>query len=79
MTESEFKTIFLDPDYMFIQDIIADPELAPQLSDPHRTPAIEVYAKGTFPDRPPDISTPRTDVYITGWEGKDPDDPFYKD
>ncbi len=63
----------------FVEEIIADPDLAPQLSDPHRIPAIEVYAKGTFPDRTPDISTPRTDVYITHWEDKDPNDPFYRD
>lgn len=64
---------------MFVEDIIADPDLAPQLSDPDRIPSIKAYAKGTFPDRPPDISTPRTDVYILGWEDKDPNDPFYRD
>ncbi len=81
MSESKFKTIFLDPDYMFVQDLIADPTLGPQLSDPHRTPAIKVYAKGTFPDREPDISTPRTDVYITGWTDRaEADrDPFWRD
>lgn len=66
-------------DTMFIEDIIADPTLAPQLSDPEHVPHIEVFYKGTFPDRKPDISTPRTDVYITGWTAKDPNDPFYKD
>jgi hypothetical protein len=79
MTKSDFETKSPDPDTMFVQDIIADPTLGPQLSDPRRSPAIKVYAKGTFPDRKPDISTPRTDVYITHWEDKDPDDPFYKD
>jgi len=79
VNQSTFKTRLLDPDIMFAEDIIADPELAPQLSEPHRIPAIKVYAKGTFPDRPPDISTPRTDVYILGWEDNDPDDPFYRD
>ena len=68
-----------NPHTMFVEDIIADPSLAPQLSEPHRIPAIKAYAKGTFPDRTPDISTPRTDAYITHWEDKDPDDPFYKD
>lgn len=79
MSEDPIKANARDPYHQFVQDIIADPKLAPQLSDPHRTPAIEVYAKGTFSDRKPDISTPRTDVYITHWEDKDPDDPFYKD
>ena len=79
MTGSTIRSVLLDPDFLFVQDIIADPDLTPQLSDPNRTPAIKVYAKGTFPDRPPDISTPRTDVYITHWEDKDPNDPFYKD
>ncbi len=76
MSEGPIRT---DPYCLFVQDIIADPDLAPQLSDPLRTPAIEVFAKGAFPDRKPNISTPRTDVYITHWEDKDPDDPFYKD
>jgi hypothetical protein len=73
------RTALNDPDIMFSQDLMADPSLAPQLSDPHRIAAIKVYAKGTFPDRQPDISTPRTDVYITHWEDKDPNDPFYRD
>lgn len=79
MTISRPRSVLLDPDIMFAQDLMANPGLAPQLSDPHRIAAIKAYAKGTFPDRTPDISTPRTDVYITGWEDKDPDDPFYKD
>ena len=79
VTSSTFKTKLLDPHYLFTQDIIADPSLAPQLSDPHRVPIIKAYAKGAFPDRKPDISTPRADVYILGWEDKDPDDPFYRD
>jgi hypothetical protein len=64
---------------MFSQDLMRNPDLAPQLSDPYRTAIIEIYAKGAFPDRPPDISTPRTDVYIVGWEDKDPNDPFWQD
>jgi len=79
MPEEPIKANLRDSHHLFIQDIIADPDLAPQLSNPHRTPAIKVYAKGTFPDRPPDFTTRRTDVYILGWEVKDPDDPFYKD
>ncbi len=79
MSEEPTKANEQDPYHQFVQDIVADPNLAPQLSDPLRIPAIEVYAKGTFPDRPPDISTPRTDVYITYWEDKDPDDPFNQD
>ena len=79
MTASTSENALLDPDIMFTEDLIANPGLAPQLSDPHRVPNIKVYAKGTFPDRPPDISTPRTDVYIVGWEDKDPNDPFWKD
>jgi hypothetical protein len=79
MTSTAFRTVFLDPDTMFAEDLMADPSLAPQLSEPDRIPAIKAYAKGTFPNRKPDISTPRTDVYIVGWEDKDPDDPFYKD
>lgn len=68
MTKSTFKTVFLDPDIMFSQDLMANPGLAPQLSKPDRVPVIEVYAKGTFPDRKPDISTPRTDDYIVACE-----------
>jgi hypothetical protein len=79
MTPSTSEFALLDPDIMFSEDIIANPGIAPQLSDPHRVPSIKVYAKGTFPDRPPDISTPRTDVYIVGWEDKDPNDPFWQD
>ena len=79
MTSSTFKTVLLDPDIMFCQDLMADPSLAPQLTNRDRIASIKVYAKGAFPDRKPDISTPRTDVYITGWEDKDPNDPFYKD
>jgi hypothetical protein len=74
-----FRTVLLDPDIMFSRDLMADPSLAPQLTDPDRIATIEVHARGTFPDRKPDISTPRTDVYITAWEDKDPDDPFYAD
>lgn len=77
MTNSTFTTKLLDPHYLFMQDIIANPELAPQLSEPDRTPIIKAYTKGTFPARPPDISTPRTDVYILGLEENDPNDPFY--
>ena len=51
-----------DPDHLFVQDIIANPDLAPQLSEPDRVPIIKAYIKGAFPDREPDISTPRTDV-----------------
>lgn len=79
MKETPFKAKLLDPSTMFSQDLMADPTLAPQLTDPNRTASIKAYAKGTFPDRPPDISTPRTDVYILGWEDNDPDDPFYRD
>ncbi len=79
MTETTYKTRLLNPRLMFSQDLMANPDLAPQLSEPHRVPVIEIFAKGAFPDRKPDICTPRTDVYIVGWEAKDPDDPFYKD
>ena len=72
-------TALNNPKTMFSQDLMANPGIAPQLSEPDRVPVIEVYAKGTFPDHTPDISTPRTDVYIVAWEAKDPDDPFYKD
>ena len=79
LTEAPCKTVLLDPDIMFSQGLMADPTLAPQLTDPYRIASIKAYAKGTFPDRKPDISTPRTDVYILGWEDKVPDDPFYRD
>ncbi len=79
MAESVPSTVFLDPDIMFAQDLMVDPDVAPQLSDPYRIASIKAYAKGTFPDRQPDIVTRRTDVYILGWEDKDPDDPFYRD
>jgi hypothetical protein len=65
------RSVLQNPHNMFVEDVIADPDLAPQLSDPHRTPAIEIFFKGTFPDRVPDISTPRTDVYITHWVVED--------
>ncbi len=77
MTKSTIESVLLDPDTMFAQDVMAEP--ASQLSEPHRIPIIKAYAKGTFPDRTPDFTTRRTDVYIIGWEVKDPDDPFYKD
>ncbi len=66
---------------MFVEDIIADSALGPQLSDPDRIPHIESFYKGTFPDRTPDISTLRTDVYITGWTDRaEADrDPFWRD
>lgn len=67
---TEIKTALLDPDIMFGQDVIAHPEIAPQLQDRERTPFIKAYRKGTFPHRKPDISTSRTDAYITGWEEK---------
>lgn len=66
---------------MFVEDIIADPSIDPQFCDPDRMSRIQVYYKGTFPDRTPDISTPRTDAYITGWTdraGADRD-PFWRD
>ncbi|MGI8406468.1 MAG: hypothetical protein ACR2OE_17185 [Thermomicrobiales bacterium] len=69
----------LDPDIMFAQDLMADSDIAPQLRDPLRIASIKAYAKGAFPDRPPDIATQRTDVYILGWEAKDLNDPFYRD
>lgn len=70
-----------DPDIMFVEDIIADPSLGPQLSDPERIPHIEAYYKGTFPDRTPDFTTPRTDVYITGWTSREEagQEPFWRD
>ena len=71
---TEIKTALTDPDIMFGQDVIADPKIAPQLQDRTRTPFIKAYPKGTFPDRKPDISTPRTDAYITGWQEKSPHD-----
>lgn len=77
--EANIRSALTDPDIMFSQDLMADPSLAPQLSDPHRVASIKAYAKGTFPDRTPDISTPRTDVYIVGWREKDPNDPFFRD
>lgn len=77
MTRSTIESVLLDPDIMFAQDVMAEP--ASQLSEPDRIPIIKAYAKGTFPDREPDFTTRRTDVYILGWEDKDPDDPFYKD
>ncbi len=66
---------------MFVEDIIADSSLGPQLSDPDRIPHIEAFSKGTFPDRVPDISTPRTDVSITGWTDRTEADrdPFWRD
>lgn len=66
---------------MFVEDITEDSSLAPQLSDPERIPHIEAFYKGTFPHRTPDISTPRTDVYITGWTDRaEADrDPFWRD
>ncbi len=76
---TKIRSALTDPDLMFSQDLMENPGLAPQLFDPDRIASIKVYAKGTFPDRKPDISTPRTDVYIIGWEDKDPDDPFYRD
>ena len=79
MTEPVVKSKPLSPMSMFSQDLMADPDLAPQLSDPDRVAVIEVYAKGAFPDRAPDIGTPRTDVSIVGWEDKDPNDPFWQD
>ncbi len=79
MMDEPCKSDLPDPHTMFVEDIVADPSLAPQLSEPDRVPIIESYAKGTFPDRKPDISTPRTDVRIVAWEDKDPDDPFYRE
>ena len=79
MTEPVPMTVFLDPDIMFAQDLMAEPGVAPQLSDPLRIASIKAYAKGTFPDRMPDIVTRRTDVYIVGWEDKDLNDPFYRE
>lgn len=79
MTDAPFKTTLLEPRKMFSMDLMANPGLAPQFADPSRVATIEIYTKGTFPDRKPDISTPRTDVYIVAWEDKDPNDPFYRD
>lgn len=76
---TRIRSALTDPDIMFSQALMENPGLAPQLSDPLRIASIKVYTKGTFPDRTPDISTPRTDVYIIGGEDKDPDDPFYRD
>ena len=67
-----------DPDLMFTEDILADPSVAPQLFDNSRVPNLRVYGKGEGPGNP-DIVTARTDVYILGWEDKDPNDPFYRD
>ena len=77
--DEDFRSVLNDPNTLFSLDLMENPSLAPQLADPHRIPTIEVFAKGTFPDREPDIRTPRTDVYIVAWEDKDPDDPFYRD
>ena len=76
---TEINGTSTDPDIMFSQDLMANPALAPQLADPLRVASIKVYAKGTYSERPPDISTPRTDVYIVGWRDKDPNDPFFHD
>lgn len=59
-----------DAHRLFVEDVIADPNIAPQLQDAHRTPGIRVIVTGTFPDFPPDIRTPHTDAYIVSWEEK---------
>lgn len=61
------KTRLLDPDVMMAEDVIADDRLAPEFRLEDRVPLVKAYLKGAFPDRKPDIETPRTDVYILGW------------
>ena len=60
-------TSLRDPGVMMAEDIIADEKLAPEFRLEDRVPLVKAYRKGTFPDRKPDIETPRTDVYILGW------------
>lgn len=61
------KTRLLDPDVMIAEDVIADDLLAPEFRQEDGVPIVKAYLKGTFPDRKPDIETPRTDVSILGW------------
>lgn len=77
-TSATIKTSLNNPNVMFTEDILADPSVAPQLFDNPRVPNLRVYAKGAGPGNP-DIITDRTEVYILGWEDKDPNDPFYRD
>lgn len=68
---SAIKTSLNNPNVMFTQDILADPSVAPQLFEEHRSPTIRIYARGEGPGNP-DIVTPRTEAYIITWEEKDP-------
>ncbi len=63
------RTRLNDPAVLFTEDIMDDPEAAPQLSDPERVPVLEIHLRGTTQGAP-DIVTLRTEAHITGWREK---------
>lgn len=60
------KTSMNNPVVLFNEDIMADPNIAPELNDPFRSPVLKLFLRGTTHGKP-DIVTERTEAYITGW------------
>ncbi|MGC4108144.1 MAG: hypothetical protein QM753_17610 [Thermomicrobiales bacterium] len=62
-----------DPGVMFSQDVMEDPDVAPELAHPdNKTPILRIYRRGEGPLGEPDIVTRRTEAYIIGWDDVEP-------
>lgn len=62
-----------DPDVMFSQDVMEDPDVAPELAEPNgKAPVLRIYRRGEGPFGKPDIVTRRTEAYIVGWDDIEP-------
>lgn len=62
------QTTLLDPQMMFIEDIIEDGRDFPQMHDPERIAVWEFYPRDHVDERTPDIETKRTKAYLVAWE-----------
>lgn len=62
-----------DPDVMFAQDVMEDPDVAPELAAPDgKAPILRIFRRGEGPFGTPHIVTRRTEAYIVGWDEVEP-------
>lgn len=61
-----------DPDVMFAEDVMEDPDVAPELAGPDKAPVLHIFRRGEGTLGTPDIVTRRTEAYIVGWDDIEP-------